>query len=125
MKTLAGALVITVVLCCSGCTAWKGRDGTRHTLIIGLGLVANKETPGASVSVLRTHTLGLAMRPGAHCGGLVLGYQNLQETAIGRDWSGVVRVGNTVGGPLTVEGLRSGEGSLSIGGRNVEKKEEQ
>ena len=88
----------------SGCVSWTAADGTRHTLILGLGLVSTKEAPDRSATAMRCQTLGLAVRTGAPHGGLVLGYQSLHQTQISPEWQGVIEVNAAPGQPLTVEG---------------------
>ena len=95
-------LLVALITCSSGCLSWHSADGTRHTLILGIGLVSTKEAPDRSATALRAHTLGLALRPPN--GGLVLGYQSLHVTAIPPEWEGVIQVNSTPGHPLTVEG---------------------
>ncbi len=97
-------LLITLIACCSGCLSWTAADGTRHTLILGLGLVSTKEAPDQSATAMRCQTLGLAVCTGSPHGGLVLGYQSLHQTQISPEWQGVVQVSATPGQPLTVEG---------------------
>jgi hypothetical protein len=87
-----------------GCISWNSADGTRHTLIVGLGLVSTKTAADQSATAFRCNTLGLAIQGGGAPGGLVLGYQSLQQTQIPPEWQGLVQVNSTPGQPLTVEG---------------------
>lgn len=93
-----------IVLCCAGCLTWKSSDGTRHHLILGVGLVAVKESPDQTATALRANTLGLAVHPT----GVALGYQSLQVTTFAPDWQGLVNVSCTPGQPLTVQGQSPG-----------------
>ena len=103
MKLCSGSLLLlTLAVCCSGCLSWHAADGTRHTLVLGIGLVSTKEAPDGSATALRANTLGLALRP-PH-GGLVLGYQSLHVTSIPPEWEGIIQVDATPGRPLSVEG---------------------
>ncbi|MBM4284750.1 MAG: hypothetical protein FJ128_05820 [Deltaproteobacteria bacterium] len=100
MPRLAAFLLILAAGAAAGCASWTAADGTRHTLVLGFGLVSTKEAPDGKATALRAQTLGLAVRPG----GLALGYQSLQQTTIAPDWQGIVQVSATPGQPLTVEG---------------------
>jgi hypothetical protein len=84
--------------------SWQSGDGTRHNLILGFGLVSTKHHPDNSANVMRAQTLGLAIRTGAPQGGLVLGYQSIQQTQIAPNWQGIMQVNATPGEPLKVEG---------------------
>ncbi len=113
-------LLLTLAAGGSGCCSWQSADGTRHTLIVGIGLVSTKTTPDQSATALRTQTLGLAVRTGPPSGGLVLGYQNLQQTAIAPDWQGVVQVNAAPGEPL----MMTGPGDAPLGPITFQAKEE-
>lgn len=91
----------------SGCVSWNSADGTRHTLVLGIGLISTKTAPDQSATAIRSNTLGLAVGGGGPSGGLVLGYQSLQQTSISPDWQGVVQVNAAPGQPLTLEGHAS------------------
>jgi hypothetical protein len=98
-------LALLILVVGPGCLSWTTADGTLHTVIIGIGLVSQKEAPDHAATALRCQTLGLAVRAGPPSGGLVLGYQSLQQTAIAPEWQGVVRVSAGPGEPLTMTGL--------------------
>ena len=87
-----------------GCVSWPSSDGTRHTLVLGLGLVSTKASPDNTATAMRCQTIGLAVQTGPPHGGLVVGYQNLQQTDIAPQWQGVIQVSDTPGQPLKVEG---------------------
>jgi hypothetical protein len=97
-------LFISIFLLLSGCVSWQAADGTRHTLVLGLGLVSTKSGPDQSAAAYRCQTLGIAVRTGGPNSGLALGYQSLQQTQIAPDWQGIVQVSATPGQPLIVEG---------------------
>lgn len=99
MLSLLAALLL-LIGATAGCASWTAADGTRHTLVIGFGLVSTKEAPDGGATAVRAQTLGLAVRPS----GLVLGYQNLQQTTISPEWQGVLQVSAAPGQPLMVEG---------------------
>ena len=94
--------LVILIICAAGCLSWHAADGTRHTLVLGVGLVSTKEAPDGSATALRAQTLGLALRPPQ--GGLVLGYQSLHVTSIPPEWEGIIQVDATPGQPLTVQG---------------------
>ncbi len=91
----------------TGCISWNTADGTRHTLILGFGLVSGKTTPDNSAAALRSHTLGLLIQGAPH-GGVALGYHSLQQTSIAPGWQGVLAVSAGPGQPLTVDALPAG-----------------
>lgn len=95
-----------LLLSSGGCISWHSKDGTRHTLILGLGLVSTRETEDAGAVALRAAALGMTVRPPQ--GGLILGYHRLQYTAIPPGWEGIVQVDATPGQPLTVRGIAPG-----------------
>lgn len=97
-------LMTSLALVSSGCVSWNAADGTRHTLVLGVGLVSSKSLPDQSAAAFRCTTLGLAVQGGGPPGGLVLGYQSLQQTQIAPQWQGLVKVSAAPGQPLTVEG---------------------
>jgi len=86
-----------------GCISWNTADGTKHTIILGFGVVANKTTPDKAASAMRSHTLGLLWQPQGPSSRLVLGYHSLQQTSISPHWQGIVEVNASPGHPLTVE----------------------
>lgn len=98
-------LTLLILVTGPGCLSWTTADGTSHTVVIGIGLISQKESPDHAATTLRCQTLGLAVRAGSPNGGLVLGYQNLQQTAIGPEWQGVVQVTATPGEPMTITGM--------------------
>lgn len=100
-------IFFTSVILLSGCVSWNSADGTHHTLVLGLGLISTKTSPDQSATAIRSNTLGLAVGGGGPAGGLVLGYQSLQQTSISPDWEGVVQVNAIPGQPLTLEGHAS------------------
>lgn len=104
-------ILLTITMCSAGCLSWHSADGTRHTLILGIGLVSTKEAPDGSATALRANTLGLAVRP-PH-GGVVLGYQSLHVTSIPPEWEGLIQVNAAPGQPLIVEGHASGREPFS------------
>lgn len=93
-------------LLCSSCLSWKSADGTRHTLIVGLGLVSTKNSPDDSATAIRSHTLGMAVRTGSTNPGLALGYESLQLTEISPKWEGIVGVSAIPGQPLIVDAYK-------------------
>ena len=107
LKAALWLIFLTSFALLSGCISWSSADGTRHTLVLGLGLVSTKTAANQSATVIRSNTLGLAIRGGGPSRGLVLGYQSLQQTSISPDWQGVAQVTSAPGQPLTLEGHAS------------------
>ncbi|MFI5330826.1 MAG: hypothetical protein ACHQ2F_07295 [Desulfobaccales bacterium] len=103
-ETVRWLILFPSFILLSGCVSWNSADGTRHTLVLGLGLISTKTSPDQSATAIRSNTLGLAVGGGGPSGGLVLGYQSLQQTSISPDWQGVVQVNAAPGQPLTLEG---------------------
>lgn len=97
-------LLTSLALGSSGCISWNTADGTRHTLVLGVGLVSSKNLPDQSATAFRSTTLGLAVQTGGAPAGVVLGYQSLQQTQISPEWQGLAKVSVAPGQPLTLEG---------------------
>lgn len=107
VKAAFWLILFTSFTLLSGCVSWNSADGTRHTLVLGLGLISTKTAPDQSATVIRSNTLGLAIRGEGPSRGLVLGYQSLQQTSISPDWQGVAQVNSAPGQPLTLKGHAS------------------
>lgn len=98
---LAGLLLVSIS--CTGCVSWQSREGTRHTLILGFGIVSAKSSPGHTATAVRSHTLGVSVHTGSPYTGVVVGYQSLQQTVLVPEWQGIIEVSATPGQPLRVE----------------------
>jgi hypothetical protein len=92
----------------TGCVSWQSSDGTRHTLVLGLGIVSTKASPDNTATAMRCQTIGVAVQTGQPHGGVVIGYQSLQQTDIASQWQGVIEVSSTPGQPLIVKGGNAG-----------------
>ncbi len=101
--TRAHLLLLVLALCCGSCASWQSADGTRHTLILGVGLVSTKSAPGHAATAVRSHILGLTVQGSPHAG-IVVGYQSLQQTVIPSEWEGVLEIETIPGYLLKVEG---------------------
>lgn len=72
----------------TGCVSWKGADGTRHMLVVGIGVISQSEKTASNATVTDTCFFGLGARTGGPNRGIVVGYQSSHETNIPPDWSG-------------------------------------
>ena len=95
-----GSLLVICWLAMPACT-WTAGDGTRHTLVVGLGIISSKSVGPNIVTVTRSTSMGFNFRTGSPSG-FVFGYQNLQQTQIAPGWCGTLTVTSKPGASLVV-----------------------
>jgi hypothetical protein len=61
-----------------GCCCWTDNSGTRHTLIIGLGVVSVNESKSEAAQVVRANALGVI----ADAGGFTAGFSSRFTTSV-------------------------------------------
>lgn len=83
-RALVGAACAVVL---SGCFTWRGSDGTRHTLVVGIGVVSQQGDDGGP-QITETRTLGVTARLDAGPSGFAVGYQDRHEVLVPKDWQG-------------------------------------
>lgn len=72
-------LLCLVALCAgTGCCHWTDKSGTRHTLIIGVGVVSVNESKPEAACVTRANVLGIS----ADAGGLTAGLSSRFSTSV-------------------------------------------
>jgi hypothetical protein len=71
-------LLCLVILGSTGCVSWKDHSGTRHTLVIGIGVVSVNDSKPTAATVTRAHTMGIAV----DANGLTAGYSARFTTAV-------------------------------------------
>jgi hypothetical protein len=62
----------------TGCCSWTDKSGTRHVLIVGVGIVSVNDSTPTAATVTRAHALGLT----ADQGGIAAGYSSSFTTAV-------------------------------------------
>lgn len=80
MKTLWINLLVCLSLfpALAGCCHWTDKSGTRHTLIIGVGVVSVNESKPEAAQVTRANALGII----ADAGGVTVGAASHFTTAV-------------------------------------------
>jgi len=103
-RTSPGSMRIplfTMALLALSACSWTSRDGTHHTIAVGIAILSSKSVGAGTACVTRSNVIGIAFQTGSrHC--LTLGYQSLQEATINPNWTGVITVTSHPGEPLTV-----------------------
>lgn len=77
------ALSLTATSC-----SWVGKDGTRHTLVLGVGVISTKEITKDKATITQSSLLGLTLRASPTTTGIMLGYEHNLVTQIPRYWNG-------------------------------------
>ena len=91
---------LSVILGCSGCVHWTGKNGTQHMLVIGIGVISVKDEKDAPATVTRTHAIGMS----ATSGGLVAGYYSGMTTAVAPNAEDVrIAVRQVPFSPITID----------------------
>jgi hypothetical protein len=81
LRTAWPALLSSCLILClglSGCCKWTDKSGTRHTLIIGIGVVSVNESKPEAAQVVRASALGIS----AGTGGFTAGYSSRFSTSV-------------------------------------------
>jgi hypothetical protein len=95
--------LIFFLLAFDGCVSIPGKNGTRHHLIIGVGIVSVNESPAQAVVATDSHALGISISEQA---GLkfALGYSSSTVVSVADGADDVrVEVSKVPGGPLIVD----------------------
>lgn len=71
-------LCLALLLGLTGCCRWTDKSGTRHTLIIGVGVVSVNESKPEAAQVIRANALGIT----ADAGGVTAGLSSRFTTAV-------------------------------------------
>jgi hypothetical protein len=81
-----GLLLVWFLFCLSmlgntGCCSWTDKSGTRHVLIVGIGIVSVNKSKPAAATVSQTHALGITIsdQTGVDFG---IGYSSAFVTAV-------------------------------------------
>lgn len=75
---LAWLLVSLALAGGAGCCSWSDKSGTRHVLIVGIGVVSINDSKPAAATVTRAHALGVT----ADQGGVGAGYSSRFTTSV-------------------------------------------
>lgn len=98
-RSIVLALVLFIM---SGCVAIPGQGGTKHYLIVGVGIVSVNESEDA-VTATQTQALGISLsdRPGLKLG---IGYASSTAVTVAPGTEDVrVEVSQRPGGPLVID----------------------
>jgi len=87
MTRLSKALSVLLVLTMTACS-WTSKDGTRKSLVVGVGIISTKDLAQGNATVTHTSLVGLALVHTPAQNGLVAGYQDLTVTQIPPAWEG-------------------------------------
>ena len=79
--------LIVLSLAATSCS-WVGRDGTRHTIVLGVGVLSTKEIVKDKATVTQSSLLGLTLRASPTSTGLLFGYEQSLVTQIPKEWNG-------------------------------------
>jgi len=68
--------------------SWVGKDGTRHTLVLGVGVLSTKEIAKDKATITQSSLLGFTLRASPASTGLMFGYEQTLVTQIPEYWNG-------------------------------------
>ena len=103
---LLGIMIFFLYLALSGCISWKGKDGTTHHVIIGLGIVSCKQPTNEQILATDSKAIGISIsdRPGLSLG---LGYASSTVISVSANAPDVlIEVSKRPGGPIIVDTQR-------------------
>ncbi|MEO6742500.1 MAG: hypothetical protein ABIP20_19835 [Chthoniobacteraceae bacterium] len=83
--------------------SWTGKDGTRHSLVIGIGVLSTKEQMQGAALITKTSLLGVALQGNPAMRGLIVGYSERLLAQIPPRWEGQLSLASSPRKPLTVQ----------------------
>lgn len=83
--------------------SWTGKDGTRRSLVIGIGVLSTKEEIQGAALITKTSLLGVALQSNPAMRGLIVGYSESLLTQIPPRWEGQLSLTSSPRNPLTVQ----------------------
>ena len=83
--------------------SWTGRDGTRHSLVIGIGVLSTKEQVQGAALITKTSLLGVALQGNPAMRGLIVGYSESLLAQIPPRWEGRLSLNSSPKNPLAVQ----------------------
>ena len=98
-----GLLPLLLLACTVASCSWVGKDGTRHSLVLGIGILSTKEQVSGAAMVTKTSVLGLAMQANPAMRGLIVGYSESLLTQIPPRWEGHLSISKSSGKPLRIQ----------------------
>jgi hypothetical protein len=95
-------LLLLLSLAMTSCT-WTGKDGTHHSLVLGLGVISTKDTVKGDATMTQTSAVGLALLQSPVYTGFLLGYRSDVVTQIPPKWDGNFSLSMSPAHPLTIQ----------------------
>ncbi len=95
-------LPILLLACTAASCSWTGKDGTRHSLVLGIGILSTKEQVQGAAIITKTSLLGFAMQGNPAMRGLIVGYTESLIAQIPPKWQGQLGLDSSPGNPLRV-----------------------
>ena len=87
----------------SASCSWTGKDGTRHSLVLGIGVLSTKDRVQGDAIITRTSLCGIALQRSPAMTGLIIGYSERLLTQIPPKWEGRLNIAKSPGQPFTVQ----------------------
>ena len=84
--------------------SWTGKDGMRHSVLLGVGILSSKEIVKGTATVTKTTLFGVALQNSPTAAGLLIGYQDSLITQIPPNWEGQFSLATTPEQPFTLTG---------------------
>lgn len=98
-----GLLTILLLTFAVTSCSWTGKDGTRHSLVIGIGVLSTKEEIQGAALITKTSLLGVALQGNPAMRGLIVGYSESLLAQIPPRWEGQISLASSPKNPLTVQ----------------------
>ena len=97
-------LPILLLACTAASCSWTGKDGTRHSLVLGIGVLSTKEQVQGSAIITKTSVWGFAMQGNPAMRGMIVGYTESLVAQIPPRWQGQLGLDSSPGNPLRIRG---------------------
>ncbi len=94
--------IIFLAMAAASCS-WTGKDGTRRSLILGIGVLSTFERVQGAARITKTTVYGLALQHTPAMSGLIFGYAESLLTQIPPRWEGELSVVASATRSMTVK----------------------
>ena len=98
--------ILLLALSAASCS-WLGKDGTRHSLVLGIGIISTKEKMQGDAFITKTSLCGVTLQHNPAMTGLIVGYADSLLTQNPPRWEGQLSVTASHTQPLMVQSSAS------------------